>query len=406
MAGKTILIIGGGVGGIVTANETRERLAPEHRIVLVEKLTDYVFAPSLLWVMVGRRRPERITRDLRRLVRPEVEILTTEAQEIDLDARKVKTAGGDLAYDYLVLSLGSDLAPEAVAGFSEAAHTPYNLEGATKLWNALQRFQGGRVTVLVCSMPYKCPAAPYEAAMLLDDYLRRKGIRGRCEIEVFTPEALPMGVAGPEMGRAVVSMMEAKNISFNPEVKLTHIDPERKESVFSNHEPAPFDLLAGVPPHTPSAVVKELPVANDAGWIPVDRRTLKTSHANVYAIGDVAAVSLANGKPLPKAGVFAEGEGRTVARRIADEIERRGTSAEYDGLGFCWIETGAGLAGFASGEFYAEPNPVVSLPRSGRIWHWGKILFEKYWLGAGLSRMLAKAALKVGGKVFGIPASL
>ena len=264
------------------------------------------------------------------LVRPGVEIKATEVQEIEPDTRTVKTSNGDLAYDYLVLSPGSDLAPEAVAGFSEAAHTPYNLEGSIGLWDALQRFQGGRVTVLVCSMPYKCPAAPYEAAMLLDDYLRRKGLRGRCEVEVFTPEALPMGVAGPEMGRAVVSMMEAKNISFNPEVKLTHIDPERKELVFSNHEPAPFDLLAGVPPHTPSAVVKELPVANDAGWIPVDRRTLKTSHDNVYAIGDVAAVSLANGKPLPKAGVFAEGEGRTVARRIADEIERRGTSA----LGF------------------------------------------------------------------------
>ena len=138
----------------------------------------------------------------------------------------------------------------------------------------------------------------------------------------------------------------------------------------------------------------------------MDRRTLQTRYDNVYAIGDVTAVSLANGKPLPKAGVFAEGQGRTVACRIAEEIGGAGTQAEFDGLGFCWIETGGGLAGFASGEFYAEPDPVVSLPHLRRFWHWGKILFEKYWLGQGLTRLMARTMLQVGSKILGVSASL
>ncbi len=406
MSGKTVLILGGGVGGIATGNALRGQLGPEHRVVVVDKQPEYVFTPSLLWVMVGWRRPQQITKSLQRLVRPGVEVVVAEGQEIDLDGQRVKSSAGDLAYDYLVIATGACLAPAVVRGFREGAHTPYDLDGAAALWKTLQRFDGGRVAVLVTAMPYKCPAAPYETALLLDDGLRQKGIRHRCEVAVYTPEVLPMGVAGPAMGRAVVGMMEAKGIGFHPELKTSHIDSERKEIVFSNHEPAPFDLLAGVPPHTTPQVVRESPLANDAGWVPVDKRTLQTAFENVYAIGDVTSIALANGMALPKAGVFAEGQALTVARRIADEIRGVKRAAEFDGLGFCWIETGAGSAGFASGEFYAEPDPVVPLPRSGRMWHWGKILFEKYWLGEGITRQASKLSLNLAGKALGVPVSL
>jgi len=403
MAGKTIVILGGGVGGIATANALREQLGVEHRIVVVDKRAEYVFTPSLLWVMVGWRQPEQITKGLHRLVRPGVEVVIAEGQEIDLDGQKVKTSNGDLAYDYLVVAVGANLAREAVPGFSAAAHTPYDLDGATRLWSALQGFKGGRVAVLVSAMPYKCPAAPYETALLLDDYLRQQGIRDRCEMAVYTLETLPMGVAGPAMGQAVVGMLEAKDIQFYPQLDLNHIDVAGKEIGFSNRDSAPFDLLAGVPPHRPPQMVKESALANEAGWVPVNKRTMQTSFENVYAIGDVTAIKLANGMALPKAGVFAEGQALAVARRIAEEISGVGAQAEYDGLGFCWIEMGGGSAGFASGEFYAEPDPVVPLPRSGRMWHWGKILFEKYWLGEGFTRQVSGLGLNLAGKVLDIP---
>jgi sulfide:quinone oxidoreductase len=406
MAGKTIVILGGGVGGIATANMLRKQLGAEHRILVVDKRSDYVFTPSLLWVMVGWRRPEQITKSLHRLVRPGVEVLVAGGQEIDPEGGRIKTSNGDLAYDYLVIATGADLDPDVTPGFRQAAHTPYDLDGATGLWSALQRFDGGRVVVLVTSMPYKCPAAPYETALLLDDYLRKQGIRGQCEVELFTPETLPMGVAGPAMGRAVVGMMEAKGIRFNPQLNISRIDEARKELNFSNGAPTPFDLLAGVPAHTTPPVVKESPLANEAGWVPVDKKTLQTSYENIYAIGDVASIPLANGMALPKAGVFAEGQAHTVARRIAGEIRGVGAQAEFDGLGFCWIETGGGSAGFASGAFYAEPDPAVPLPRAGRMWHWGKILFEKYWLGDGATRQLSGLGLNLASKVLGVPVSL
>ena len=406
MAGKTIVILGGGVGGIATANALRNQLGVEHRVVLVDKRAEYVFTPSLLWVMVGWRRPEQITKGLHRLVRSGVEVVIAEGQEIDLDGQKLTINSGKLDYDYLVVAAGANLAPDDVPGFSETAYTPYDLEGATRLWSALQNFKGGRIVVLVSAMPYKCPAAPYETALLLEDYLQRQGIRDRCSVEVFTLETLPMGVAGPAMGQAVVSMMDAKGIEFNPKLDLTRIDAASKEIIFSNRDPAPFDLLAGVPPHRAPRVVRESALANKAGWVAVDKQTLQTSYENVYAIGDVTAVKLANGMALPKAGIFAEGQALTVARRIVEEIRGVEMKAEFDGLGFCWIETGGGSAGFASGEFYAEPDPVVPLPRSGRMWHWGKILFEKYWLGEGFTRQVSGFGLTAAAKILGIPVSV
>ena len=406
MRGKTILILGGGVGGIVTANALRESLASEHRIVVVDKRAEYIFTPSLLWVMTGWRQPDQITKDLRHMLQFGIEVVQAEVQEIDPERAIVRANGDDLAYDYLVVTLGADLAPEVMPGYVETAYNFFDLEGTTKLWSALQRFEGGRVAVLVSAMPFKCPAAPYEAAMLIEDVLRRRGIRDRCQVRVFTPEPQPMLVAGPDMGVSVVGMLATKNIGFHPNLSLDHIDAVRQTLIFKNGRQESFDLLAAVPPHRPPSVVKESSLANEPGWVTVDKHTLQTHFENVYAIGDVTAIILNNGLPLPKAGTFAHAEAEAVAARIIAEIGGSVPQAEFDGVGYCWIEAGSGSAGFASGQFYAEPNPVVGQPRSGRLWHWGKVMFESYWMNEGFRRNLARSGLNLGSKVFGIPASL
>lgn len=406
MMSKTILILGGGVGGLVTANALSDKLGGDHRIVVVDKQSDHLFTPSLLWLMVGWRTPDQLTKDLRLLLRPGIEVLNAEVQTIDPNQNRVVVGGKELAYDYMVVALGADLTPEAMPGYVEAAYNFYDLEGSAELWRALKSFTGGKVAVVVSAMPYKCPAAPYEAAMLIDDALRRRHIRDRSQIQVFTPEPQPMLVAGADMGVAVVGMMAAKNIGFHPNLPLDHIDPLRKILVFKNGRQEHFDLLAGVPPHGPPPVVKESLLSIESGWISVDKNTLQTRFENVYAIGDVTAITLSNGLPLPKAGTFANGEGETVAARIAAEIAGEAPSADFDGMGYCWIEAGGGSAGFASGNFYAEPNPVISPPRSGRLWHWGKVIFETYWMGEGFFRSAARMGLRLGSKYFGIPTSI
>ncbi len=137
-------------------------------------------------------------------------------------------------------------------------------------------------------------------------------------------------------------------------------------------DPAQFDLLAGVPPHRPPRVVKESALTNEAGWVLDNKRTMQTTSENVFAIGDVTAVTLADDMALHKAGVFAEGQGLAVTHHISADIHKTGQKAEFDGLGFCWIESGAGSAGFASGSFYEEPNPVVPCPAPAECGTWAR----------------------------------
>ncbi len=401
MARDTVVVLGGGVGGLVAANELRRRLGDRHRVVLVEKNRDFVFAPSLLWLMVGSRSPGQITKGLSRLVHPGVELVQAEVMEIDAAGSKVATSAGTLEYDALVVSLGAALAPEAMPGYTEAAHNFFDLDGATGLAHALQEFKGGRLIVAVSSLPYKCPAAPYEAAFLLEDAMRRRGLRERTRIEVFTPEPQPMPVAGPVLGQAVTELMAQRDIDFHSNRPLASIDPERRALVFQDGAREEFDLLAGVPPHRAPQAVKGSALANEAGWVPVDKHTMRTRFENVYALGDATTITLSNGKPLPKAGVFAHAEALAVARSLAAQLSG-GSGEEFDGAGFCWMELGRGQAAFAAGNFYAEPDPSVDLKPPGSLMHRGKVLFEKYWLGDGLVRSLSAFGLRVGGRWLGL----
>jgi len=179
MSAQTVVVLGGGVGGLVAANELARRLPSAHRIVLVEKSSRHAFAPSFLWLMTGDRRAAQITRDLRTLVPRRVDVVQAEARSIDWAKRRIETEERAVAYDHLVIALGAELAPEAIPGLAEAAHTFYTLEGAARLQGALREFAGGTVAVVVSAMPYKCPGAPHEGAMLLGDYFRRRGLRVR-----------------------------------------------------------------------------------------------------------------------------------------------------------------------------------------------------------------------------------
>jgi sulfide:quinone oxidoreductase len=380
MAAHTAVVLGGGIGGVVAAHRLRRELDERDRVVIIERDPIYRFAPSFLWVLTGERLPDQISADLRRLRRRGIEFVEAEAHAIDTDASRVDTGSGPIAYDRIVVALGAELAPELMQGFAEAAYNVYTLDGAMAASKALEGFDGGRVVVLVSRLPYKCPAAPYETALLTEALLRKRGLRNRSSVDVYTPEPFPMPTAGPEMGAAVRGLLESRGIGFHPEQAVERIEPDTRELVLDAGERVSFDLLLGIPPHRTPAVVRESTLAGPNGFVPVDRATLATAAEGVYAIGDVTSIPLADGKFLPKAGVFAQNQAEHVARRIAAELRGATPAGAFDGKGACFIEMGDGIAAYASGDFYAEPRPEMRMRRPGRHWHLGKVAFERYWL--------------------------
>jgi sulfide:quinone oxidoreductase len=380
MADRTIVILGGGTGGLVAARRLRRSLDPADRVVLADRDPTFRFAPSYLWVMTGARRPAQITTDRRRLRRAGIEVLQAEVVEIDPTNHKVKTTDDEVSFDRLVIALGAELAPNLLPGFAEGAHNLYTLDGAVAAGDALGRLTSGRVAVVVSRLPYKCPAAPYETAFLADALLRRRGVRDQVSVDVYTPEPYPMPTAGPILGQALAAMLSERAITLHSEQTVAQIEPDAKEIVLADGERAGYELLLGVPPHRAPEVLRASGLAAETGFVPVDRNTLATGAEHVWAIGDGTTVPIAAGKFLPKAGVFAEAEAHVVAANLAAELSGKPPTASFDGKGACFVELGDGRAAFATGDFYAADAPNIRLRRPGRHWHAAKVGFEKYWL--------------------------
>jgi sulfide:quinone oxidoreductase len=380
--GKTVLVLGGGIGGVVAASRLRKLLGREHRVVLVEREANHLFQPSLLWLMLGWRTPEQIQRPIARLARRGIEIVHGNIERIDPARRAVVINGQEQTADYLIIAVGAELAPETITGLAQAGHNLYSLAGAQALSAARANFQRGRLVLLVSAMPFKCPAAPYEAAMLLEDDCRRRGVRADVSVDVYTPEPGPMATAGPEVSKQLRQMVESKGISYHPEHAVTQVDAGQRLIHFANGTSAGFDLLVYVPPHRAPQAVKDAGLTGPSGWVGVDRATLATKFPGVYAVGDITGIPLAIGKPLPKAGVLAHGQAEVVARNIAAEIRGERARASFTGHGACFVEIGDGRAGYGSGNFYAEPAPQLRLRPPGRLLHWGKVIYEKFWLAS------------------------
>jgi sulfide:quinone oxidoreductase len=379
MAGKTVAVLGGGVGGLVAANRLRKLLPREHRVVLIDRSVWHSLALAYTAVMLGQKVARQISRDLRRLNRKRIEFIAAEITGIDLSDKTVRFDGQELTYDYLIVSLGTQYSVGEFSGLG-TAYTYYTLEGAEGLREEIAEFTSGRIAIVVAGLPYKCPAAPYEGALLLDHYFRRQRLRDDVEIRLFTPEPAPLPVAGEAIGQAVTELLAGREIWFSPGARLQAVDPQRKKLVFQDGVDASYDLLIAVPLHEVPTVVREAGLAEEGGWVKVDRETMATPFEGVYAIGDVTQVSLANGLMLPKAGVFANGEAEVVARNVAAEIKGGEGPWAFGGEGGCFLETGYGKAAKVKGNFYAEPDPEVRMHQPSLLWRWEKEGSIRTWL--------------------------
>jgi len=371
---QTVVVLGGGIGGVAAANRLRRRLNRHHRVLLVNREPDFTFAASYLWVMSGQRQAAQITRPLQSLQRRGIDVIIGGIEAIDPANRTVTVGDRQITADHLVVSLGADYADDTIPGLQQAGETFATLEGAQRLGPAIKAVSRGRVLVVTAAPLYRCPAAPYEAALLIDAALRRNGVREDVDIALHSAEPAPMGVAGANVSAAVTAMLADRDIDYRPAHQIVSAEPGR--ATFADEQSETFDLLAYMPPIRTPAVIAASPLASTAGWIDADRQTLATAFPGVYAIGDNTQVPLSIGKPLPRAGVFAHAQAFVVAANIAASIDGRATTARFDGHGGCFIETGFGKAGYGSGNFYAEPAPVVNLRPPARRWHLGKVAFE------------------------------
>lgn len=352
-----IVILGAGFGGLAAAVELdRLAIGGKASVALVDKSDRFSMGFSMQWAFAGRREFGEGERLYAALRLQGARFVQSEIRAINLADSTVELASEVLSYDHLIIALGAALVADSIPGLADAAYNLCDPSSVKELKKALDSISSGTVVVMIASTPFKCPPAPYEYAFLIDDLFRRRGVRSNIRLVVTTPEPQPMPVAGKAVGDYMKQMLAERGIEYFPEWKPKSIDGNTKRIVYENGQEFGFDVLSAMFPHRAPEVLKAAGLVNESGFIPVQLGTFETNAPNVFAVGDCAHVVLPNGKPHPKAGVFAKQQGLVVAQNIAAAIE--GTSpAAYPGTGVCFIDVGDEQAAPASISLLAQGGP-------------------------------------------------
>jgi sulfide:quinone oxidoreductase len=347
-----VLILGAGFGGLELASSLSEAMGDGIAVTLIDRSDTFVFGYSKLDLLFGRQAAETVRLPYADFAKPGVVFTREAVTAIDPSARTVTTDRSTHEADVLVVALGADYDVSATPGVRLGENEFYSVPGATHLGGVLAGLTRGNAVIGVCGAPYKCPPAPSECALMLHDDLTRRGVRQDCRITFVHPLPSPVPPS-PDTSKALIAAFAERGIEYLPNCRVASVDTAGRSVTLADGRELPCELFLGVPKHQAPDVVVAAGLTED-GWVPVDSATLETSFHGVYAIGDLANTG------APKAGVFAEGAARTVARNLVARFKDQEPTAKNPGAGTCYIEFGADRVARVDVDFFSGPKPTGS----------------------------------------------
>ncbi|MDE1724434.1 MAG: NAD(P)/FAD-dependent oxidoreductase [Thaumarchaeota archaeon] len=357
MRPTNIVILGGGFGGLAAANELRENLTQDTRITIIDKKDWFMMDLVKLWIINGTRNFESSKRSLENVTKKGIEFVNESVLKIDPTNKVIRTKYRQFHYDYLIIALGVELAPEQIPGLKENGFILYDINDVPKIRDTIRNMKSGKIVMAITGLPYKCPPAPFEAALLIRSVLEETGASDSVQMDFYSPTPITLPAGGPKVSEDILQILESKKIEFHGNHKTVSVESNKIK--FENSETT-FDILISVPPHKIPSVVIESGFADVGKFVSVDK-TCKTSYDRVYAIGDVNQIMVTDKIAVPKAGIFAETEGITVARNIISQIKHELEHDTFDGKGGCFLETGKRTAGYIQVDMFATPDPLTEL---------------------------------------------
>jgi len=357
-----VLILGGGAGGTMTANVLRRRLDAD--VTVVDKSSTHHYQPSYYLLPFGYMDAHEQRRPTRELLHDDVRFVEDTVTGIDPAERTVTGETGEYGYDVLVVAVGNSRRPDAVPGMFEGwnrtdtVYPFYHASAAEALGDAVDEFDGGRFLVTVPDTPIKCGGAPLKLAMLMEEYLRERGVREESEVVVTKPgsEVFGTGPKAPYQER-IEEIWTDRDIEFVPEFTVEEVDYEDRTVHSREGESLSYDLYAPVPPqYGHEFLVDNSPLTDGGQYVTVDHHTLQhETYPSVFAVGDCADV------PTSRTASAARKQSHVVADNVENHLAGRPAAEDYDGYTACPILVEKGKAMIA--EFnYDDPvsAPVVS----------------------------------------------
>jgi sulfide:quinone oxidoreductase len=353
---QRVVVVGSGDGGTFTANLLVSELHDEIRgglatVQLVGEHLKHPFQPGSLDIAFKGADPDKYVKDETDLLRKGVDFIQDPAVKIDFATRTVTTKGGRaLGYDFLVIATGAVADPSMIPGLAEGSmnfHT--GGKNAQRIWEALQKFEGGTVVVAIAGTPHKCPPSPNEAAFMLDEFLRKRGIREKAKIRFLTP--YPRPYPAEKISKVVEPMFQEKGIEVSTFFNVESVDPAGRKIYSLEGEAIDYDLLVAIPPHHGADVILNSGIGDEDGYVPTYKGTMNVvGQKGVYCIGDATNI------PVSKSGVVAHLQSVVVAHNIVEEMQKSPDLLEYNGRINCPMEVGHHRAIFVSATYTSPPT--------------------------------------------------
>ncbi|MFX0171590.1 MAG: NAD(P)/FAD-dependent oxidoreductase [Candidatus Hodarchaeota archaeon] len=372
-----VVILGGGTGGVVVANLLSRKAAKLAEITLVSKKDKVFYEPDLIFRVFDKKDLKKQFRPLRKVVNKRVKTLVDEITHVDPKTQTVSLKDGtDLSYDYLVIATGARYDLESVPGYSEGAHHFYNEDGALKLRDALASFEGGNVVTGVADLPYKCPIAPIEMTFMLYHYFKRKKMLEKVNIHYLSPLGGAFSIE--QASEKFEKQFDKKNIELHSFFNTEEILPEKNKVLSLEGDEIDYDLLILVPPHRGATYIDDHELADEDGWIIVDKERLQSKvYPNIFAVGDTTDL------PISKAGSTAHYQGKIAAKNIARLIKEGKLNAKYDGHAQCFVMTSQTSAMLLDFSYTRPPRRIGYI--SNRLYYYVKKYFARVFFRGVLS---------------------
>jgi sulfide:quinone oxidoreductase len=353
---QQLVVLGSGTGGTLTANLLASSLDDgikegDVSVLLVGETATHAFQPANLDIAFKGASPGNFARQESELLRHGVTFIQDAADKIDMENRKITTKSGrEIPFDYLVLATGAFADMDKLPGLKEGAYNFHTGPTDSKrLWEALEKFQGGTIAIAIAGTPHKCPPSPNEAAFMLDELFTKRNIRDRVRIKFLTP--YPRPYPAEKISKVVAPLFEEKRIEVMPFFNVDSVDPQEHKIYSLEGESCDYDLLIVIPPHRGADVILKSGIGDADGWIPTDRGTMNVKGlSRVYAIGDATDI------PVSKSGVVAHLQSVVVAHNIISEMKASPERLHYNGRINCPMEVGERRAIFVSATYTSPPS--------------------------------------------------
>ena len=393
-----VVVLGAGLGGTLMAYELVPVLGASDTLSVIGQGSQFHFVPSNPWVAVGWRDRAEIEVNLDDVMKKKrINFITQGAARVLPDENRIQLSDGtSVAYDYLVIATGPDLAFDEIPGLGPDGHTQSvcHIDHAEKAYEAFEAFAKNPGPIVIgAAQGASCFGPAYEFLFILETELRRRKLRDRVPMTFVTSEPYigHLGLDGVGDTKGLLeSEMREKHVKWITNARVKSVAPGTMSveeiaedgSVRKNHELS-FAYSMMLPAFRGVAAIRGIEkLTNPRGFVIVDKYQRNPEYPNVFAIGVCVAIAPVGATPVPvgvpKTGFMIESMVTATARNIGSLLRGEKPTAQPTWNAICLADFGdSGVAFLAQPQI---PPRNVNWSSKGEWVHYAKVAFEKYFL--------------------------